>query len=154
MNADDSVHTTKLGRALQPAAAQLGDAVRAELVNLVAIVEGGGSRALVDFVRRIAESATLSEETRIVADELERVRDELARNEQLSDASMREVMLRVIYCELLGHAAAPFARVAAMRLCTRSNLRCKLVGYLACRLLIRRDSEMVRFSLSLSRQVS
>lgn len=136
-------HTTKLGRALAPAATQLGGVVRAELVNLVSIIEGNGSRALVDFVRRIAESSSASEETSIVADELQRARDELVHENALSETTLREILLRLVFCELLGHAA-PFAHIVAMRLAASSNLRCKQVGYLACRLFMRRTDSVVR----------
>ena len=136
-------HTTKLGRALAPAATQLGGVVRAEVANLLSIMGGNGSRTLVDFVRRIAESTSLGEETSIVADELQRVRDELVSMNALSDATLREILLRVVFCELLGHEAS-FAHIVAMRLAASSNMRCKQVGYLACRLLMRRSDTVVR----------
>jgi hypothetical protein len=70
-------HTTNLGKALEPATQQIGGYIRGELSNLVSILEGNGSRTLVDFVRRIAESTSLSDEISIVEDEIRKLKLEL-----------------------------------------------------------------------------
>lgn len=141
-SAASSIHTTKLGQALAPTASAVGGYLRGELSNLISIVEGNGSRTLVDFIRRVAESSTLTEELAIVEDELRRCRSELAHESQPTDYTVREIVLRLVFCELLGYAA-PFAYIAAMKLAGSSSLRCKQVGYLACRLFLRRNNELV-----------
>jgi AP-4 complex subunit epsilon-1 len=55
---------------------------------------------------------------------------------------LRELLIRAIYVEMLGHDAS-FAHIHAVNLTQSKNLLVKRIGYLACSLFIDENSEMV-----------
>lgn len=52
---------------------------------------------------------------------------------------MKELLLRAIYIEMLGHDAA-FAHIHAINLAQSRNIISKRVGYLACTLFLSEES--------------
>lgn len=60
----------------------------------------------------------------------------------LSEKKLRELLIRAIYVEMLGHDAS-FAHIHAVNLTQSKNLLVKKIGYLACSLFIDDNSELL-----------
>ena len=60
----------------------------------------------------------------------------------MPEKRMRELLIRAIYVEMLGHDAS-FAHIQAVNLSQSKNLMVKKIGYLACSLFIDNNSEML-----------
>jgi len=60
---------------------------------------------------------------------------------------MKELLIRAIYVEMLGHDAT-FSHIYAVNLTQSKNLLVKRIGYLACSLFIADSSEMVILMIS------
>ena len=99
------------------------------------------SAAFQSLIQAIAESASREDERRIVSDECERLRTELAQPHQPA-TELAEMLIRAIYCEMFG-APAPFAIIPAMGLAQHPNPRAKQVGYTACALLLSPSHELM-----------
>jgi AP-4 complex subunit epsilon-1 len=97
------------------------------------------STAFQSLIQAIAECTSREDEWRIVSDECERLRTELAQPHQRDE--LAEMLVRAIYCEMFG-ASAPFAIIPAMGLAQHPNPRAKQVGYMACTLLLSPSHEL------------
>jgi AP-4 complex subunit epsilon-1 len=60
---------------------------------------------------------------------------------------MRELLIRAIYVEMLGHDAS-FAHIHAVNLSQSKNLLVKKIGYLSCALFIDENSELLILLIS------
>ena len=60
---------------------------------------------------------------------------------------MRELLIRAIYVEMLGHDAS-FAHIHAINLLQSKSLLVKRIGYLACSLFIDSNSDLVILMIS------
>jgi AP-4 complex subunit epsilon-1 len=99
------------------------------------------SKELLDLVKSIGESRSKQEEDKIITGEALVLKQKfLERN--LPEKKMRELLIRAIYVEMLGHDAQ-FSHIHAVNLTQSKNLLVKRIGYLACSLFIDRNSEMI-----------
>eukprot|EP00696_Hemimastix_kukwesjijk_P019598 gnl/Hemi2/8927_TR3095_c0_g1_i1.p1 gnl/Hemi2/8927_TR3095_c0_g1~~gnl/Hemi2/8927_TR3095_c0_g1_i1.p1 ORF type:complete len:209 (+),score=42.35 gnl/Hemi2/8927_TR3095_c0_g1_i1:89-715(+) len=99
------------------------------------------SKDFVEMVKAIGEAKTKQEEDRIMARELQLIKDKIA-NPQLSLRKMKEYIIRMIYAEMLGHDAS-FAHIHAVKFTSQTKLVEKRIAYLAVTLCLRADDDLI-----------
>jgi len=104
------------------------------------------SKELLDLVKSIGESRSKQEEDRIISNEASLLRVKFTER-NLSEKKMKELLIRAIYVEMLGHDAQ-FAHIYAVNLTQSKNLLVKRIGYLAASLFIDEESEMIILMIS------
>ncbi len=65
----------------------------------------------------------------------------------MPEKKLRELLIRAIYVEMLGHDAS-FSQIHAVNLTQSKSLLVKRIGYLACSLFIDENSDMVILMIS------
>lgn len=104
------------------------------------------SKELLDLVKSIGESRSKQEEDKIITAEAQILKTKfLERN--LSEKKLRELLIRAIYVEMLGHDAS-FSHIHAVNLTQSKSLLVKKIGYLACSLFIDENSELLILMIS------
>jgi len=88
-----------------------------------------GLRELDNLVRSIGECKSKAEEDRIMLQEVETLKQRL-NAPSLDKTRGREYMVRVMYCEMLGHDAS-FAYIPCLQFASDANLLTKKVGAVA-----------------------
>jgi hypothetical protein len=85
----------------------------------------GSLRELDNLVKAIGECKSKAEEDRIILNELETLKQRLS-DPKLDRSRGREYMVRVMYCEMLGHDAS-FAYIPCLQFASDANLLTKKV---------------------------
>ena len=98
------------------------------------------SREFMDLVRAIGDCRSKQEEDAIVGREVLSLRTRLA-NAQ-AQGQMRELIIRMMYCEMLGHRV-DFGYIHAVNMTQRPALTEKRTGYLATTLFLDSSSELL-----------
>lgn len=99
------------------------------------------SKELLELVKSIGESRSKQEEDKIITNEATSLKGKfLERN--LPEKKMKELLIRAIYVEMLGHDAS-FSHIHAVNLTQSKNLLVKRIGYLACSLFIDSKSDLI-----------
>lgn len=99
------------------------------------------SKELLDLVKSIGESRSKQEEDKIITAEASTLKLKfLERN--VPEKKMRELLIRALYVEMLGHDAS-FSYIHAVNLTQSKNLLVKRIGYLACSLFIDTNSDLI-----------
>lgn len=98
------------------------------------------SREFMDLVRRIGDCKSKQEEDTIVGREVINLRVHLA--DAQAQGRMRELIIRMMYCEMLGHRVE-FGYIHAVNMTQRPSLTEKRVGYLAATLFLDSSSELL-----------
>ncbi|WIA23805.1 hypothetical protein OEZ85_013480 [Tetradesmus obliquus] len=93
------------------------------------------------LVKAIGECRSKQEEDRIIAAEVDTLKQRLS-DPRLDKTRGREYMVRVIYCEMLGHDAS-FAYIPALQLASDPSLLTKKAAYLALTQLLDYKHELV-----------
>ena len=104
------------------------------------------SKELLDLVKSIGESRSKQEEDRIISNEASLLKVKF-QEKNPSERKMKELLIRAIYVEMLGHDAT-FSHIYAVNLTQSKNLLVKRIGYLACSLFISNSSEMLILMIS------
>lgn len=104
------------------------------------------SKELLDLVKSIGESRSKQEEDRIISREASLLKVKFTER-NLPEKKMKELLIRAIYVEMLGHDAS-FAHIYAVNLTQSKNLLVKRIGYLAASLFIDENSEMIILMIS------
>ena len=104
------------------------------------------SKELLDLVKSIGESRSKQEEDRIISNEASLLKVKF-QEKNPSERKMKELLIRAIYVEMLGHDAT-FSHIYAVNLTQTKNLLVKRIGYLACSLFISNSSEMLILMIS------
>jgi len=99
------------------------------------------SKELLDLVKSIGESRSKQEEDKIITAEAQLLKSKFTER-NMPEKKMRELLIRAIYVEMLGHDAS-FSYIHAVNLTQSKNLLVKKIGYLACSLFIDENSEML-----------
>lgn len=99
------------------------------------------SRAFESLVRTIGEAKSKQEEDRIARKELIVLKEKLIQRDT-STKQMREYLVRLIYCEMLGHDAS-IGYVEAIKFAQQPNILDKRVGYLAVSLFLHENHELI-----------
>lgn len=99
------------------------------------------SKELLELVKSIGESRSKQEEDKIITNEAASLKTKfLERN--VPEKKMKELLIRAIYVEMLGHDAS-FSHIHAVNLTQSKNLLVKRIGYLACSLFIDKNSDLI-----------
>lgn len=93
------------------------------------------------MVKSIGESRSKQEEDKIITAEAQILKTKFL-EKNLSEKKMRELLIRAIYVEMLGHDAS-FSHIHAVNLTQSKSLIVKRIGYLACSLFIDENSELI-----------
>lgn len=99
------------------------------------------SRGFLELVKAIADTKSKYEEERIITKDAAFLKSKI-NNPEITKKTMRECLVRLIYCEMLGHEA-PFGYIHAVNLTQSSNLLEKRVGYLAVSLFLNPNHELM-----------
>ena len=103
--------------------------------------ESALSREFGEFIRKIGEMQSKQEEERIVMAEIRKLKQRLSQP-GITSKMMKEYLIRLIHCEMLGHEVS-FAYIHALNLAQSSKLLPeKCVGYLAASLFLHPDHEL------------
>ncbi|KAK3162830.1 hypothetical protein QOZ80_1BG0094340 [Eleusine coracana subsp. coracana] len=101
----------------------------------------GQSKEFLDLVKSIGEARSKAEEDRIIARELEHLKRRLA-DPDVPRRKMKELLLRLVYAEMLGHDAS-FGHIHAVKMTHDESLPLKRTGYLAVALFIDERHDLV-----------
>ena len=104
-------------------------------------VPAGASKEFCNLIKAIGESGTNHEETRIINKEA-RILEQRLKEPNVSKKQMKEYLIRLLYCEMLGKDV-PFGYIHAVKFTQHSSLLEKRVGYLAVSLLLHEDHELI-----------
>ena len=99
------------------------------------------SRELFDLVKSIGESRSKQEEDRIISNEKASLKTKIS-EPSLAPKKMKELLIRAIYCEMLGHSAE-FAHIHAINFTHQKSLLNKRIGYLASSLFLDCNSSLI-----------
>ncbi|KAL6613934.1 hypothetical protein ACP70R_036204 [Stipagrostis hirtigluma subsp. patula] len=101
----------------------------------------GQSKDFLDLVKSIGEARSKAEEDRIIARELEYLKRRLA-DPDVPRRKMKELLLRLVYAEMLGHDAS-FGHIHAVKMTHDESLPLKRTGYLAVALFLDERHDLV-----------
>ncbi|XP_062229577.1 AP-4 complex subunit epsilon-like [Phragmites australis] len=101
----------------------------------------GQSKEFLDLVKSIGEARSKAEEDRIIARELEHLKRRLA-DPDVPRRKMKELLLRLVYAEMLGHDAS-FGHIHAVKMTHDELLPLKRTGYLAVALFLDERHDLV-----------
>ncbi|PNH07811.1 AP-4 complex subunit epsilon [Tetrabaena socialis] len=94
-----------------------------------------------NLVKAIGECKSKAEEDRIIVAELELLKVRLS-DPKLDKSRGKEYMIRLIYCEMLGHDAS-FAYIKALQFASDPNIHTKKAAYLALTQFMDYDNQLV-----------
>ncbi|CAM6082363.1 unnamed protein product [Calypogeia fissa] len=101
----------------------------------------GTSKEFLDVVKAIGEAKSKAEEERIVTAEIETLKKKIACPD-VPRKKMKEYIIRLVYVEMLGHAAS-FGYIHAVKMTHDDNLLLKKSGYLAVTLFLNEDHDLI-----------
>jgi len=100
----------------------------------------GFTKPFQNFIREIGDCRSKYEEDRIIRKEILLLKENLEKP-TMQSKQMKENLMRVIYCEMLGHDAS-FGFIHAVNYTQKAKLMDKRIGYLACCLLLHEQHEL------------
>ncbi len=93
------------------------------------------SNELNTYIRvKIGEAKSKEEEDKIIEEDIEKIKKEIAKP-SIPDKDTWEVILRIIYAEILGHKT-DFCHSFIVACIQNNNYKVKRIAYLACTLLL------------------
>ncbi|KAI4825176.1 hypothetical protein KUCAC02_020872 [Chaenocephalus aceratus] len=99
------------------------------------------SSKLGHLIRGITELTSKHEEEKLIQRELTSIKEQVS-SPNTSMRQMKELMVRAIYCEMLGYEAS-FSYIHAIKLAQQGTAREKRVGYLAVSLFLNESHELL-----------
>ena len=99
------------------------------------------SKELLELVKSIGESRSKQEEDKIISNEATSLKHKFL-EQHVPEKKMRELLIRAIYVEMLGHDAS-FSYIHAVNLTQSKNLLVKRICYLACSLFIDKNNDLL-----------
>ncbi|KAL7857667.1 hypothetical protein AOLI_G00177690 [Acnodon oligacanthus] len=93
------------------------------------------------FIRSVTELASRHEEEKLIKKELGAIKDQVS-SPNTTMRQMRELMVRAMYCEMLGYEA-DFVYIHAIKLAQQGTVLEKRVGYLAVSLFLNENHELL-----------
>ncbi|XP_071788543.1 AP-4 complex subunit epsilon-1-like isoform X2 [Asterias amurensis] len=94
-----------------------------------------------NLIRSIRKARSKTEEEKAIQRELELLKLKLQQPDT-SVIKVKEFLVRIIYCEVLGYSAS-FSYIHAIKLAQQGSLATKRVGYLAISLFLHEDHELI-----------
>ena len=103
------------------------------------------SREFFDLVKSIGECRSKQEEDKIIESEMGQLKVKFSDVANFQNPKkLKELLIRSIYVEMLGHDASTFAYIHGVNLCHNKSLLAKRVGYLvSCLFLDPKNSELM-----------
>ena len=99
------------------------------------------SKELFDLVKSIGESRSKQEEDKIILAEVNSLKIKIS-EPGIPPKKMKEMLMRAIYIEMLGHDAS-FAYIHAINITNNTSVVSKRVGYVTCALCLPSESPML-----------
>eukprot|EP01137_Pigoraptor_chileana_P031775 Opistho-2@20145 len=99
------------------------------------------SKVFLSLIRAIGEAKSKYEEDRIIVGEIALLKERIGLPD-VTPRQMREYLVRLVYCDMLGHDAS-FGYIHAVKYAQSTALSDKKVGYLAVCLLLHEDHELM-----------
>eukprot|EP01063_Lacrimia_lanifica_P002910 TRINITY_DN11575_c0_g1_i1.p1 TRINITY_DN11575_c0_g1~~TRINITY_DN11575_c0_g1_i1.p1 ORF type:complete len:912 (+),score=413.36 TRINITY_DN11575_c0_g1_i1:98-2833(+) len=99
-----------------------------------------GSKAFFDLIRAIGEAKSKQEEDKIILKEIATLKGKMTEKD-VDPKVMKEYVVRMLYCEMLGHEAE-FGYIKCVELTASKDLLQKRTGYLGVELTISPESEL------------
>ncbi|XP_041853949.1 AP-4 complex subunit epsilon-1 isoform X2 [Melanotaenia boesemani] len=99
------------------------------------------SSKLGHLIRGITELTSKHEEEKLIQSELSSIKEQVS-SPNATMRQMKELMVRTIYCEMLGYEAS-FSYIHAIKLAQQGNVLEKRVGYLAVSLFLNESHELL-----------
>eukprot|EP00755_Sulcionema_specki_P022213 Sspe_Gene.75973::Locus_47470_Transcript_1_1_Confidence_1.000_Length_2855::g.75973::m.75973/K12400/AP4E1; AP-4 complex subunit epsilon-1 len=103
--------------------------------------EMNNSRQFFELIRAIGEAKSKQEEDKIIAREIVVLKTKM-KEKDVDERQMKEYVVRLLYCEMLGHPAE-FGYFHCVGLIASNDLLHKRTGYLACQLTMSPASEFM-----------
>ncbi|XP_073720644.1 AP-4 complex subunit epsilon-1-like isoform X1 [Misgurnus anguillicaudatus] len=124
----------------------MSDVVKKTLTALPALFDAQTGAAkitngLKQLVKSITELTSKHEEENLIKQELSAIKEQVA-SPNTSMNQMREIMVRAMYCEMLGYDAS-FTYIHAIKLAQQGGVMEKRVGYLAVSLFLSEGHELL-----------
>uniref|UniRef100_A0A3B3DPW4 Adaptor related protein complex 4 subunit epsilon 1 n=1 Tax=Oryzias melastigma TaxID=30732 RepID=A0A3B3DPW4_ORYME len=94
-----------------------------------------------NLIRGITELTSKHEEEKLIQHELSSIKEQVS-SPNTTMRQMRELMVRAVYCEMLGYEAS-FSYIHAIKLAQQGNVLEKRVGYLAVSLFLNENHELL-----------
>ncbi|KAM4572524.1 AP-4 complex subunit epsilon-1 [Odontesthes bonariensis] len=94
-----------------------------------------------NLIRGITELTSKHEEEKLIQRELSSIKEQVS-SPNTNMRQMKELMVRTIYCEMLGYEAS-FSYIHAIKLAQQGNVMEKRVGYLAVSLFLNESHELL-----------
>eukprot|EP00923_Selenidium_pygospionis_P059019 GHVN01103892.1.p1 GENE.GHVN01103892.1~~GHVN01103892.1.p1 ORF type:complete len:1215 (+),score=297.72 GHVN01103892.1:326-3970(+) len=107
----------------------------------MSVASGHLSREFYNLVKEIGEARSKQEEDRIIVNEIAVLKQRLSEPVK-SAKKVKELLVRAVYVEMLGHDAS-FAHIHAVKLAHEKNPLCKRMGYAACNVCLHKDHELM-----------
>eukprot|EP00731_Ephydatia_muelleri_P017764 Em0010g862a len=108
--------------------------------TLMGVKDTGHSKGFQILVRQIGESKTKHEEDRIIKKEATFLKETIG-SPSITSNQMKEFLVRLVYCEMLGHDVS-WGYIHAVKLTQSLNVAEKRIGYLASTLLLHEKHEL------------
>eukprot|EP01102_Stenamoeba_stenopodia_P016901 TRINITY_DN5972_c0_g1_i1.p1 TRINITY_DN5972_c0_g1~~TRINITY_DN5972_c0_g1_i1.p1 ORF type:complete len:1192 (-),score=301.43 TRINITY_DN5972_c0_g1_i1:58-3633(-) len=119
-----------------------GALLKLEVNSLLSVLgQGSTSKDFFELIRDIGESRSKQEEDKILEREVTRLKSAIGKPDN-SKGLLKELLVRLIYCEMLGHNAA-FGYIHAVKMTQEQKVLDKRVGYLAVSVLLHENSEFM-----------
>jgi AP-4 complex subunit epsilon-1 len=107
----------------------------------------GHSSHFIQYIRKISEATSKQEEDQLVEEDLKELKVDLTSSTANDEQLLKEYAVRAYYAELLGHSAE-FAYIHCINLSCHSKLLFKRTGYLATKLMVNPESELMYLIVS------
>mmetsp|Transcript_23757 Transcript_23757/g.62092 ORF Transcript_23757/g.62092 Transcript_23757/m.62092 type:complete len:1254 (+) Transcript_23757:47-3808(+) len=101
----------------------------------------GASRGFIQLVKSIGEAGSNHEEDRVIRKEAQLLQQKM-KDVHINPRQMKEYLVRMMYCEMLGHDA-DFGYIHAVKLAQHASILEKRIGYLAVSVLLHEDHELM-----------
>lgn len=101
---------------------------------------GNLTKEMMDLVKAIGEARSKQEEDKIILTEAEKIKNKF-REKNLSEKRMKDLLIRSIYVEMLGHDGS-FAHIHGINMSQQKNILTKRIGYLASTLFLDEDNDL------------
>eukprot|EP00040_Diaphanoeca_grandis_P011727 m.60127 g.60127 ORF g.60127 m.60127 type:complete len:1231 (-) comp22804_c1_seq1:183-3875(-) len=101
----------------------------------------GASRSFIQLVKAIGEAGSNHEEDRVIRKEAKVLAAKM-KETNINPRQMKEYLVRLMYCEMLGHESE-FGYIHAVKLAQHASILEKRIGYLAVSVLLHEDHELM-----------
>jgi AP-4 complex subunit epsilon-1 len=95
---------------------------------------------MMDLVKAIGEARSKQEEDKIIAGEAVKIKTKL-KEKALNQKKMKDLLIRSIYVEMLGHDAS-FSHIHAINMAQEKKIMAKRIGYLASTLFLDENNDL------------